>query len=457
MLFLFLLLACQSSMNRSAWLQDQLYLDNRIWLQRDPELLSEKFRKMSEHSYHFMRGTVPLYYADLLRIEPTKAQTAFLSTPESMAIPLYGDPHPENSSVLMRSDGSFDVEFVDLDSATYGPWIFDLRRLATALRLLALQLEGCEQACEDELVQAALRGMKQAHHNEPFNFEDSKIWRDYLDEAEEEGQERKKFEKYTRLGDDGHRVILVDETLDEDGEGLLGLSQQAYLQVERLSQRFARKHGLEGFRMLDAARKYGTGISSRPAIRYVILWDNGDTDDQDDVLTQFREILDAPDIASQAYDNLSFFDNNADRINQFEQELWQNPQADPYHHGFWDDGHGFKSVSWSSWIQDIERDKLIEDWDEGDYGLEEMVELSESLGWIMGRQHTRSTSATGQPSHLIVQADIQEGGGWARLEAEIVQASFDDAVRYQNDFELFQDLLQQKGELLGFEKMEGVP
>ena len=57
---------------------------------------------------------------------------------------MFGDPHPEDASLMVDSNGLFDVEFVDLDSATYGPWIFDLRRCATAIRLLGRQLQDCD-------------------------------------------------------------------------------------------------------------------------------------------------------------------------------------------------------------------------------------------------------------------------------------------------------------------------
>ena len=46
MFIIILLGACQSSMDRSAWLKEQLYSDNRIWLQRQPELLADKFSKI---------------------------------------------------------------------------------------------------------------------------------------------------------------------------------------------------------------------------------------------------------------------------------------------------------------------------------------------------------------------------------------------------------------------------
>ena len=56
MIFLFLLLnlACQSA-ERTHFLQEQLWLDNRKWWYRDRELLEGKFQKMTEDPYNFMR------------------------------------------------------------------------------------------------------------------------------------------------------------------------------------------------------------------------------------------------------------------------------------------------------------------------------------------------------------------------------------------------------------------
>ena len=48
---------------------------------------------------------------------------------------------------------------------------------------------------------------------------------------------------------------------------------------------FARAHGVTDFRLLDVVRKIWDRVSSLPAIRYGVLWDQGDPADQDDVMT----------------------------------------------------------------------------------------------------------------------------------------------------------------------------
>ncbi|MEC8380625.1 MAG: DUF2252 family protein [Myxococcota bacterium] len=457
MFYAIFFISCQTSTDRSAWLKEQLYIDNRIWLQRDSQLLADKFREMGTNSYNFMRGTVPLYYAELTRLNQNKPSTAFLTQPESTAIPLFGDPHPENASVLMQSDGNFDVEFVDLDSATYGPWLFDLRRSATALRLLGRQFEGCDDRCEEALVVGLVEGLSLAYARESYPFEESTIWKDYIEEAIEEGLERKKFYKVTEESASSERKIIRSESLDTNGEGILDVTTSERNQAERLGESFADAHGLVSFRILDVVRKFGTGVSSRPAIRYVILWDQGDSTENDDVLTQFREILDPPNMDAVAYASTAVFHDNADRINVCEDKLWINSEADPYHHGFWDDGHGFKSMSWNSSLQDIELHKMTEQWDEGDYALEDIVDFASSLGWMIGHVHHRNTGIDGQATHKIVQADLISGGGWSKLETELKNHSGNDADFTERDYELFKQMLEQDGMLLGFEHIEGVP
>ena len=126
-----------------------------------------------------------------------------------------------------------------------------------------------------------------------------------------------------------------------------------------------------------------------------------------------------------------------------------NGNADPHHHGFWDNGHGFKSVSWQSSTQDIDLDKIAEGWHEGDYALQEMTGLAMGMGWLIGRAHHQSTALNGRASHEVVLEDIMLGGGWDVLEAEMKSHSELDADWIESDFVLFNRILKQEGPLLG--------
>ena len=37
---------------RAAWIQQQLAKDNQVWLDRDPDLVAEKFQKMAGNGYY---------------------------------------------------------------------------------------------------------------------------------------------------------------------------------------------------------------------------------------------------------------------------------------------------------------------------------------------------------------------------------------------------------------------
>ncbi|HNH47280.1 MAG TPA: DUF2252 family protein, partial [Myxococcota bacterium] len=97
------LLACAASVDevRMAQLRDVLVADNQIWLVRDPEQVEEKYDRMAEDPYDFLRGTAALYYQDLQRPNPERASTEFQTDPRSFGLLVIGDPHPENFGTLL--------------------------------------------------------------------------------------------------------------------------------------------------------------------------------------------------------------------------------------------------------------------------------------------------------------------------------------------------------------------
>ena len=340
-LLLLLLAGCSGAgeaVDRAGWLQEQLLLDNQRWLFRDREQLVEKYDAMEAAPYDWMRGTAALFFADLARPGTDRLPTAFGADPEATAVLLLGDPHPENLGTVPTGegltpteadpsglvDGSWrtTLEWVDLDAAAWGPWILDLRRAALGLLLLMDPLDGCDEPCRTAAVEALAAGYADEFAaEEPWDSTEGILgeWGEVVakltEEALEEGLERKRLDKHTTLQPDGTRTLDVVTELDEEGKGHIALSALEAEQLADLMEAYGRTDAAPaGFRYLGGVRRIGSGISSRPALRFVVLIDRGDDRDVDDELVQVREVVDPPVPAGSQSTVTGLFADNVDRL-----------------------------------------------------------------------------------------------------------------------------------------------
>ena len=117
---------------------------------------------------------------------------------------------------------------------------------------------------------------------------------DLLDEAREEGEERKRFYKKTEEVEGERRL--------KESTGMLPLSIQQWSASKEL-------------RVLDV-EQYHAGVSSYPALRYLVLWDQGEEEESDDRLSQLRELSDPV-----VYNKRSFY-SNVSRLSYAQEVLW---------------------------------------------------------------------------------------------------------------------------------------
>lgn len=458
---------------RQAWLVDRLIQDNAVYLGRDPDLLAAKFDRMAAHPYDWVRGSAGVWGADQARPASGRVPTAFADDPSTCQVLLAGDPHPENLGTFLPGPGpgpdqeadapasdGLRLELNDLDGAAWGPWVLDLRRAALGLAVLAQGLDGCDEACQQDAVRAlaaayfdVATGLDtaptctlEACDRGPTGGDPGHLVWDLLEEADEEGRERKRLDKYTQLDAEGLRDLRVDAALDDAGEGVLALTADEAGQVDRLAGALTAAEG-GGIRVLDAARRFGAGVSSLPAIRYVLLVDRGDDGPDDDDLLNLREVLDPPTLPGLVGTVPGLFDSQADRAERAPRLLWSTPQADAAHHGLSDGAQTFKLTTWSSWFQGFEREKIEEAWTDGDAAQEDLDGLAAVLGATLAAAHGRAPTASGALPAAAVAAELE--GRRDELIEETVQATRADLAQALVDQALLQDALLRYGPLLG--------
>ena len=173
----FWLMACaEPTINDRVWIKEVLYADNWRYLQRSPAALEQKFIAMAESEYAFMRGTLSVQLAHWSRRSQVRMPTQFLNIPESTMVPIFGDAHPENFTVSAHPSQEISTEIVDLDAAGFAPWVLDVRRALTAQRLFAYSMDGCDMACQAEVVLAWLEGFEPEFTTPNSVLREARLW-----------------------------------------------------------------------------------------------------------------------------------------------------------------------------------------------------------------------------------------------------------------------------------------
>ncbi|MDG1484133.1 MAG: DUF2252 family protein [Myxococcota bacterium] len=463
-MLLLMLAGCssQTASSRALWLRQSLSDENAYWLARNPAGLVDKYEAMADDQYDYMRGSAGTWLADISRVSGTRLTTDMLDNTEPIL--LVGDAHPENLSTTIpgrfisptEADPIPEIalEIIDLDAATYGPWLLDLRRSATSLRVEAAPLSGCGTPCVEAAIASLVAGYTDGALGRDAAPIPGSIIENLLAEAVAEGQAREKYRENTADTIFADIKLRTDLTLNDSGVGVLALTAAEAAQIERL---MAAYDGPEGFRVLDAVRRFGTGISSRAAVRYLVLWDLGDdTTDTDNGIITVRETIDPPLIPGLFAETGDRYYDNAQRIEAVSALLWSAPDADAAAAGMTDGALAFKVLTWSSWFQDADHTDVIEDWEDGEIDADDFAAMAGVLGHTLGSSHRRGETATGDATVTVLEEAL--AGREDDLLVEILETSEEDWLIHRRDHAIFRELLDTHGPLLGAEqRAEDVP
>ena len=121
-------------------------------IEADARAFRRKFRKMAASPFAFYRGSAPLFYADVARLEDPWADE------QTSRVWIQGDLHAENFGTYMDSAGILVFDVNDFDEAFLGHFTWDLRRMAASLALL-----GFAKAVSDEAIERMIRTYAQSY------------------------------------------------------------------------------------------------------------------------------------------------------------------------------------------------------------------------------------------------------------------------------------------------------
>lgn len=455
---------------RRAELQSVLIEENLPLLYREPELTRAKFRKMAGGLYPFLRGTAGLFLHDMM--QPGAYPTRY-ATPESSQVLIIGDAHPENLGTYRNAEGELFFDYNDFDGAAYGPYHFEVRRLAFSFAVTALEILGqghdkIDLAAIEEAVALAapiaeaylveidrlLRGEEPVAVREHEGF--GPIVDDLFERAREGGRVRAELNEFSRETEEGRRLYEGILRHPQDGypsRELWPISEREEQLVRALLAQWpASIHDpslLNGkrYQLIDAKRRIGAGVSSFPILRYYALLQNeGDQDDY--LILDIKEGRDGSEFPMMVRYPARVFTHNAERSVLLQRQFQEFPDADPLLGYVREGALSFRVQDTSEYQKGVKLDRIVANIRAGDWSMRDLERFGVVAAQILARGHTRG--------ELIVGGSMLEAIGGALREDpygfvdEVEEFTRRYIPRFLEDYRLFLSLIEERGDDLGF-------
>ncbi len=462
---------------RAQWLQTTLVLDNQVFLDTAPALARGKFARMSRGPHDFLRGTIGQWARDVGTPGGAGYLASAYSSLDAGDVALVGDPHLENLGTYRDVEARLVVDFNDFDAAGYGPYHFDLRRLALSAHVAAAQLELPELAgpAAQALARAyALEVARLAEGAEPeplaAGSERGAILRKLSKKAAEDGLAREELSDYTRLAGARREMYLGEleppqtvemgafrEPVFEDAtaapspdEAALAAAVLAAYPACLADPIPAPQRALKGL-----SRRLGAGVSSYPVLRLYALIEGPTPDPGDDVLLEIKEVFDAAPFPGLTRLPRQAFDDDARRVVDQQRAMQTTPRNDPYLGCARVGAMSFRVRDRTKYQRGLDLAKVAADLADGDLGPDDLITLAEEAGVLLARSHARAPKRDGRPAAPAIAAAIAgDAGGLADETAEFAAAY---AAVLADDYEGFLDLLAELGPSLAYRPAAAPP
>jgi uncharacterized protein (DUF2252 family) len=421
-----------------------------------PDLVADKYERMTESDYSFFRGSFAVYLGDVVDSGEAISQSEYMIE----AYPFGpGDAHFENFGTLRDSRGQFALEINDFDAADRYLYLWELRRLAVALVLAADASNP-----DDETARRAAREAKEAiaHASaaayataivafdggaKPERIEsagNSEILRDAFERSVRDEEARRELQERTEIVRGARR--LRRGSIDEDDPTNVYLDVAPFIKdaipnlLLEARATLSTAPEVRWFSLKDVVREFGSGVASLPRVRLIALVEGPTGDVDDDVLLELKEIGDSGALP------LSPPGVNADsisgRIERAKQVLWSRPDAEP----LLSTGSFFGLTIQVRGDFDAYKTLRVRRLEEELGTPDELVRIAEILGRSLAGVHSRS------PSRAAI-ATILRGNEEA-FASEQAKVALDYATRVQRDRLLFVRARNELGPTLGYSHRE---
>jgi len=480
---------------RGQWLHNVVVLDNQVFFESEPELAGGKLAKMDLDLYAYFRGTAGCFARDLAQAGgPGYLPTEFLAE-DAADVALIGDPHLENIGTYLRRgglpseslpdrEGLLVVDFNDYDAATYGPFHFDVRRLALSAAIASASIDalspGFAEATAEApraLTQAYVDEIERLHAgaaDEPLTEENGElgtILADLVKKARAKGDDREELSDYTeivdgerslavrendpgiawRAGDYAH-VVYDDEVAaiaDEDLQIIKSVLEDTY--PATVADPATIEPVAETLRIKGVGRRLGAGVASYPVRRYYVLVEGPTESIADDWLLELKQVFDPLVVPGleQAAGGRPYGDNG-ERVVAMQRDLQGATENDVLL------GHGaaggltMRVRERTKYQRGVGVDRIAEKSAEGKWTAEDYLDYVRWSGRLLARAHARGVKRDGDAGLVAIAGALRGDGRGAGFVDETV--AFVDAYApvVEGDSLRFRELLASYGPVLGY-------
>jgi len=484
---------------RGQWLHNVVVLDNQVFFESEPELAGGKLAKMDLDLYAYFRGTAGCYARDLAQAGgPGYLPTEFLAE-DAADVALIGDPHLENIGTYLRrglpsglpSESSADregllvVDFNDYDAATYGPFHFDVRRLALSAAIASVSIDALSPGFAEATAEAP-RALTQAYvdeierlqadadvdADEPLTEESPElgtILADLVKKAREKGDDREELGDYTEIADgerslavrendpaiawrsgDYAHVVYDDEVAavpDEDLWIIKSVLEDSY--PATVADPATIEPVAETLRIKGVGRRLGAGVASYPVRRYYVLVEGPTDSIADDWLLELKQVFDPLVVPGleQAAGGRPFGDNG-ERVVEMQRGLQGTTDNDVLL------GHGvaggltMRVRERTKYQRGVGVDRIAEKSAEGKWTAEDYLDYVRWSGRLLARAHARGVKRDGDAGLAAIAGALSgRGAGFVDETVAFVDAY---APVVEDDSLRFRELLASYGPVLGY-------
>jgi uncharacterized protein (DUF2252 family) len=353
----------------------------------NPKAFRRKFRKMASEPFDFYRGSAPLFYHDVDRLDDPFADE------RTSRVWIQGDLHAENYGTYMDAEGVLVFDVNDFDEAYLGHFTWDLQRMAASLALL-----GFSKAFPDRDIREMIETYARAYldqvrvfadteHDEEFRLTldntDGAV-HDVLVEARA-GTRVELLDRLTYIADGERRFK------DTAGERRLEFEEQArvmnsYQQYLETIPEQKRQESIS-YRVKDAVTLTGVGIGSAGLPVYSLLVEGRTQALENDVILSIKR-ANTPAVSRVVRDQRiqDYFEHQGHRTAVSQRAL--QAHADPWLGWCELDGHGQVVQELSPYASDIEWDGVTEP--------DEVTALLGGLGRATAKVHCASDASSEQ-------------------------------------------------------------
>lgn len=335
-----------------------------------PDAVEEKYAKMAEAAFPFVRGSLALHTHDY-----AKAPSVAERLPGESVL-LVGDAHPENLGTFGDASGVI-AEWNDFDASGRGSAGGDLLRAASAF---AVFLRDVGVHDRRPAMEAFAEGYRRASPGGGGT-----VVAALLAEAAEKGGERDELDD-VETTPAGPRIARSEKRIDPDPAFRDALLEAlpAYAPT-----RHAGAAPLGGVR--DVVRRVGKGVSSLPLQRYEVLLEGPAADGSEDRLLELKEAYDGREQDGEVIGSSATV---AERIVANARALGRSPALD-LDLGWLVVGEtAFVVKGITGYKQGLETEDVREDLTDGALAAEDLAALGRYLGGTLALSHVRGGATT---------------------------------------------------------------